>query len=239
MATFTAAQLQQLIDAIVPNAQQPQQPPATVNDSNMLNPMAPCILPADKMLQLTRFETWLEEVENRMRFMGITDAQKKLSLLRSWGGEDLVKFMKTHAKVRFEETPAVGTTAAIPADTYDEAVKKIKDEFRKLVNRTMAMYQLMNTKQGDLPWMDYIKILEDKAHALNFDNIRYTHSDAVKHAAIFGMPDDKLQEKSLADDPSFADLVRLGRSRESGKESLHQLNRHITSTTTRTLSRRN
>ena len=77
---------------------------------------------------------------------------------------------------------------------------KVKTELRKLVNRTMAMYQLKNTKQGDRSWMDYIKILEDKAHILNLNVIPYTEDDAVKDAAVYGMSDEKLREKAIADD---------------------------------------
>ena len=127
-----------------------------------------------------------------MKFLGVEQDEKKLILLRSWGGAELVKFMKSHAKVKFEVTPAVGETPAIAADTYDDAVKKIKDELRKMVNRTMAMYQLFTTKQGDRNWMDFIRVLEDKAHVLDFAAIPYTENDAVKDAAIFGMSDEKL-----------------------------------------------
>ena len=55
---------------------------------------------------------------------------------------------------------------AIAADTYDEAVTKIKNELRKI-----AMY--------------FIRVLEDKAHILDLTAIPYTESDAVKDAAIF------------------------------------------------------
>ncbi len=216
MATLSAEQFQQLLQTLAPQTAPPAA--ATGNDPAALGPMPPCVLSTDKMSRLTQFETWLEEAENRMKFIGITDGEKKLSLLRSWGGKDLVSFMKTHAKVKFEATPAVGTTAEIPADTYESAVQKAKVELRKSVNRTMAMFQLFNTKQGDRTWMNYIKLLDDKAHILDFNNRPYLHEDAVKDAAIFGMTDDRLQEKSLADDPTLDALIQTGQSRESGKE---------------------
>ena len=81
-----------------------------------------------------------------MQFLSVTEDTKKVILLRSWGGAELVKFMKTHAKVKFEDTPAAGDTAAIPADTYKEVIDKTKQELQSLVNRTMAMHQLLTSK---------------------------------------------------------------------------------------------
>ena len=175
------------------------------------------------MTRLQQFETWLEEAENRMRFLGHTADAKKVILLRSWGGADLVKFMKTHAKVIFDITPATDTTAEIPADTYKEVVDKTKKELQSLVNRTMAMHQLLTSKQGEREWMNFIKDLEDKAHVLNFNTVPYKQDDAVKDAAIFGMADRKLKEKALAEDPDLQTLIRWGQSREAGREGAQDL----------------
>jgi hypothetical protein len=158
-----------------------------------------------------------------MKYIGVTDDGKKVILLRSWGGEDLVKFMKTHAKIVFEAIPATDDTAAIPEDTYAQVITKVKDELRLLVNRTMAMHQLLTTKQGDRTWMDFIKDLEDKAHILAFDTQAYKQNDAVKDAAIFGMADPRLKEKALAEDPDLETLIRWGQSREAGREGAHSL----------------
>ena len=133
MATLTEDQLQTLITALTANTAPqhppPQQPPPqaqVVNDASALGPMPPCILGANKMTRLQQFETWLEEAENRMKYLSVTDDTKKVILLRSWGGADLVKFMKSHAKVAFEAIPATDTTAAIQADTYKNVIDKIR-----------------------------------------------------------------------------------------------------------------
>ena len=68
------------------------------------------------------------------------------------------------AKMVFRNVRATGTKAEIPADTYAQTIYKTKKELQKLVNHTM--YQLLTTNQGDGPWMDVIKDLEDKAHIL-------------------------------------------------------------------------
>ena len=227
MATaLTDAQLQTLITALTTNNNAAPAPPAPAqvrNDAAALGPMPPCTLGSNKMTRLQQFETWLEEAENRMHFIGVTEDEKKVRLLRSWGGPDLVKFMKTHANVLFEATPATATAEAIPADNYTQSVTKIKTELRQLVNKTMAMHQLMTTDQGDRNWMDFIKDLEDKAHILDFNSNPYQENDAVKDAAIFGMADGKLREKALAEDPDLPTLIRWGQSREAGKEGATDL----------------
>ena len=158
-----------------------------------------------------------------MQFLGVTEDSKKVILLRSWGGADLVKFMKTHAKVNFDTTPATDDTEAIPADSYKDTIDKTKKELQSLVNRTMAMHQLFTSKQGDTDWMNFIKDLEDKAHILNFNTAPYKQDDAVKDAAIFGMCDRKLKEKALAEDPDLTTLIRWGQSREAGREGAQDL----------------
>ena len=227
MTTLSDQQLQTLIAALqTNNAPQPATSPVPSparNDAAALGPMPPCILGSNKMTRLQQFETWLEEAENRMTFLEVTQDQKKVILLRSWGGADLVKFMKTHANAQFEAIAATDTSAAVPADTYAQIVEKTKKELRTLVNRTMAMHQLMKSQQGERKWMDFVKDLEDKAHILNFDTVPYKQNDAVKDAAIFGMADLKLKEQALAEDPDLPTLIRWGQSREAGKEGAQDL----------------
>ena len=158
-----------------------------------------------------------------MKFLKVIDDAQRVLLLRSWSGAELVKFMKSEAKVLFEETPAVGTNQAIPADTFDQVVKKTKDGLRKLVNKTMAMYQLHNTKQGERKWMDFIKDLEDKARILDFATTPYTIEMAIRDAAVYGMTDEMLKQKALAEEPDLPTLINLGQSREAGRESMHSL----------------
>ena len=91
MATaLTDAQLQTLITALTTNnnataAPAPPAPAQVRNDAAALGPMPPCTLGSNKMTRLQQFETWLEEAENRMHFIGVTEDEKKVRLLRSWG----------------------------------------------------------------------------------------------------------------------------------------------------------
>ena len=131
--------------------------------------------------------------------------------------------MKLHAKVRFESIPADGETPEIPKDTYDQIINKIRTELHRLVNRTLAMHELLNTKQGNRPWLDFYTEIETKAQNLEFDNIPYTHKNAVKDALIMGMSDKELMERALSEDPDHDTLMRWGQAREAGKEGVHDL----------------
>ena len=101
---------------------------------------------------------------------------------------------------------------------YQETIKGIRELLMRNVNRTMAMYQLMNTRQGTMSWNSFIRDLEIKAKTLNLDKRPYTIDEAIKDAAIFGMNDTQMKEKALAEDPSIETLSRWCQARESGKE---------------------
>ena len=207
MATLSEEQFKALLGSIG----------AKQNNAAVLGPMKQFTLGTNKLTRLKHFEEWLEEAENRMTFIGTTDDTSKIILLKSWGGPDLVEFMKTQARVAFE------TTDTITKDTYSEAIEKIKAEMQKLVNRTLVMHDLMTTKQGQKNWMEFIAELEQKAYILGFDRQPYTQKDAVKDAAIFGMTDMRLKEKALAEDPGLDTLIKWGQARETGKEGAHAL----------------
>ena len=221
MATLTAEQFQTLLETIG-TARGPATQAVPRNNPAALGPMKPCIFGANKMMRLHQFETWLEEARNRMTYLGTTEDNAKIILLRSWGGADLVDHMKT-AKVKFEAVEATIDAAAIPRDTYEDVINKIKTELRSLVNKTMATHLLLTTKQGERGWKDFIKDIEEKARILDFNITPYRQDDAIKDAAIFGMADTRLREKALAEDPDLPTLISWGQSREAGREGAHHL----------------
>ena len=230
---FTNEQFQQFMAQMTQQLNIPQQqapdPTDTANaataqrnDPSALGPMAPCALGTNKMTKLTKFEEWLEEAENRMDYIGNQEDKDKIILLKSWGGIELNEFIKTHVTIVTTAAPAEGTNPAVTPDTYEQVVDKIRVELRKLVNRTMAMHDLLNTKQGSRNWMDYVHELEKKAKVLDFASKPYTTDEAVKDAAIRGMADGKLSEKALAEDHNKETLVKLGQAREAGKRGCKQ-----------------
>ena len=211
---MTDEQFQQLLASL----QTPQQHKSAA----ALGHMRQLDMGPDKMRRLKKFNEWLEEAENRMTYIGINTDEERISLLRSWGGQDLVNFMKLHAKVLFEPIPVPGE-ADTPKDTYAQIVTKIRTELQRLVNRTLAMHELFTTKQGNRPWLEFYADIETKAQNLEFDTVPYTHKNAVKDAVTMGMSDKKLMERALTEDPEHDTLMRWGQAREAGKEGVHSL----------------
>ena len=209
-----AAQMQQIADTLRPQHQK---------SAAALGPMKPLDMGPDKMRKLKKFSEWLEEAENRMTYIGANRDEEKISLLRSWGGPELVNFMKLHAKVVLETIPARGDEPEIPKDTYEQLVTKIKTELQRLVNRTLAMHELFTTKQGNRPWLEFYADVEAKAQNLEFDTTPYSHKNAVKDALIMGMTDKKLMERALSEDPNHDTLLGWGQAREAGKEGVNNL----------------
>ena len=226
---MTNDQLQTLIAAIQPGNQfrdilEAIRRPQHQKSAAALGHMRPLELGQDKMRKLRNFNEWLEEAENRMRYINAETDEEKISLLRAWGNTELVSFMKLHAKVNFETIPEIDEDhPEIPKDTYDQIIVKIRTVLQGMVNRTLAMHELMTTKQEGRSWLDFYSDLETKAGNLDFDNIRYTQKDAIKDALIMGMSDRKLMERALTEDPTHDTLVSWGEAREAGKEGVHHL----------------
>ena len=105
MATFSDEQFQQLLAALKPQADQSNNDETTAqasqpkNDPAALGPMRTCDLGTNKMLKLTRFEDWLDEAENRMAFIGTCDDKSRIILLKSWGGKELMDFIKNNVRI--------------------------------------------------------------------------------------------------------------------------------------------
>ena len=213
MTTLSDEQFQMLLGKLLEKSEvKTETSQATKNDPAALGLIKPCLLGNNKIMKLTKFEKWLEEAENRMEFMGCSDDKSKINLVKVWGGTEILDFLKAQ-KIEID--------TANP--NYPNFTCKIKDELRKLVNRTMAMHDLLTTKQGSKKWMDYIDELNNKAKILDIEKNPYTSDDVVKDAAIFGMSDARLRERALAEDPNLAKLISLGQAKEAGKADAQTL----------------
>ena len=149
MATMTEEQFKMLLATLKPSPEPQHQ--HNLKDPSALGTMRTFTMGTNKHSRLKLFDDWLEEAKNRMEYIGVSSDKDKTTLLKTWGGRDLVEFMKQSAKINFE------------IDSYDQIITKIREEMKRLVNRSLAMHNLLNTKQGSKPWMQFLKELEDKA----------------------------------------------------------------------------
>ena len=226
MATLSAAQFQALLATITSTAAANTAAPdipQTKNDPAALGPIRQCSLGTDKMRKLTLFTEWLEEAENRMEYIGITNDKEKIILLKTWGGTDIIELIKLEQSPLNVKTEEESVGEELAETTYKQLIENLRALLSKMVNRTMAMHQLLTTQQGSRNWTDFIRDLERKSKILNFEKKPYTIQEAIKDAAIFGMNDTALKEKALAEDPDLEKLTRWGQARETGREDAHHL----------------
>ena len=111
----------------------------------------------------------------RLRIEWNTSVIKKTETISS--SSELTVFLKTHLTIQTVRQPAGNDIPAVEVDTYEQVIEKIKAEMRQLVYRTMAMHELLNTKQGTKNWLDYIHELEIKRKysILTLMNLSKTH----------------------------------------------------------------
>ena len=101
--TLSQEQFKELLVVVTAGARAPKQESngsetkrkRTLNDPAALGPMRKCFLGSNKMARLKIFDEWLEEASNRMEYIGDENDKDKITLLKSWGGSELVDFMKT------------------------------------------------------------------------------------------------------------------------------------------------
>jgi len=81
-----------------------------------------------------------------MSYIGITSDKEKIILLKTWGGPEMVELIRLEKSHLNAQTQARGE--AEQEDTYNQTIEKLRLYLSKVVNRTMAMHQLLSTQQG-------------------------------------------------------------------------------------------
>ena len=162
LATMKSSAIEAATEAVsVATASKAPEVPAQRNDPSVLGPMRQCLLGDDKMRRLTLFEEWLEEAECRMEYIGDISDKEKTILLRTWGGQEIKELIKRQASklsgasllIMKDDGDEIPSLEGDPPDSntmtgqgqYQDIVNGIRGLLMKNVNRTLAMYQLLNT----------------------------------------------------------------------------------------------
>ena len=197
--------------------------------ASAVGPMEPCNLGIDKVKRLKNFQDWCKEAEAKITYMGITEDTRKVALLKSWAGRTLLNFWEKEARIQFVTTPrteAAGGRAAvpeIPADTFDNIIKKTKAELLKHVSRDRSLTDLLQMRQGEDTWMQFISDVEDAADLCRLDTKPLTREDAIRVAALAGMRDRLLAEKALSEEFSLQKLISVGTTRETSRANVEAM----------------
>ena len=136
------------------------------------------------------------------------DAEKK-DLILVEGGEDMQNLFKYVGQV-------------IEGDTYKQAITKIETALKKRGNRTSAVFKLFNGhSQGNQSFESWHREIL-KASKL-IDWIGYNAETAAVDAIITQTSSNKLQQKAIQENPTYAELVDLGISQEQARKKAIKL----------------
>ena len=216
---------------------------ASQGAASAVGPMEPCNLGIDKVKRLKNFQDWCTEAEAKITYMGINEDTKKVALLKSWAGRILLNFWEKEARIHLEKIPgipAAGEQVAvpeIPADTFEEIIRKTKAELLKHVSRDRSLTDLLQMKQGDDTWMQFVSDVEDAADLCRLDTKPLTREDAIRVAALAGMRDRNLAEKALSEEFSLTKLISVGTTRETSRSNVEAMEGSKTGTIKRILVR--
>ncbi len=159
---------------------------AEVIDPALATAGKPCDLGQDPSKYLERFEKWYEHTSLLADSIGVKDKPEKLRLTLLWGGQDFRQFAQNAGVVHTGED----------ADTFENAIDKVREACKKHVNLSMAMYKLMHAKQGTKSVTEFARELDQLAAQCQFDTNPYTKERAKKDALILA-PQTKNCDKKL------------------------------------------
>ena len=136
-----------------------------------------------------------------------TDAEKKaMTLLK--GGKDM--------HTLFEHVGNV-----VDADTFDEAIKKVKDKLSERTNKVVQRNLLLsNFPQGNKSFEKWSLQISEAAKLISYDN--YDWKQATVDAIILQTSSSKLRERALQENSSYENLMKMGITKEQSKKGAAQ-----------------
>ena len=147
---------------------------------------------------LANFTLYVRAIKNMIVVTGKSDApdQVKKAMLMSVGRKDMV-FLFDHVGMVEE------------GDTFEGAVKKIKDAMTKQTNQAMIKYKLFTgmAQEGE-PFSAWWTMIKEQAEKCDFTG--YDEKAAARDAILFQTSNSKLRKRILAEDSDLEAVVKLG-----------------------------
>ena len=128
----------------------------------VVGPMAPCILGKDKIRRYKKWQDWIKDAENKMKFIGAVTSEQKLGFLRSCAGPELTELWEKEARIRYEAEEEAGVLQ--PAHTYEQVLEETKKTLLKVVSRDRAVIDLFRMEQGNKGFMEFLGQVEDQTN---------------------------------------------------------------------------
>ena len=167
---------------------------------------------ADPGGTLERFNNYIEEMQLLFTLVfrksdGTAytpdDAEKKaMTLLK--GGRDM-KMLFTHV------------ANVVDGDSFDAAVKKVKDKLAERTNKIVQRNILLSSfPQGSKSFEKWSQEVSEAAKLIDYAN--YDWKQAAVDAMILQTSSSKLREKALAENTTYDDLLKLGIAKEQSEK---------------------
>ena len=151
---------------------------------------------------------------------GVPDKQK-IALLQAVGGVDMVDLVEETGKVNMVAIPADANNGieAVAADTFDQAIDKIRQGIVNKTNQAMSRLKLFQQMdQGKQKFEPWTREIFKQSLRCNWDG--YNTEAAARDAILYQTSDCKLRKKILADNLSYKDTILWGRAHEeSGRKA--------------------
>ena len=204
---ITDEQLQELIRGVIARVAGGAGGAAgTISAASLVGPMRTCSLGTDKLKRPKKWADWLREAENKMRFRGITEGERKWDFLRSCAGAELTELWDKEVRVVYEAT--WDGANRMEADTYDPVVKNTMATLLKLVNRDRAIIELLRMEQGNRTFNEFLADIEDQNH-LCYSWEKLTPEDMKRISLLGGLKDRTLAEKAIAEEYDLKKIIQM------------------------------
>ena len=218
---MTEQQLNQLITALTGGGGGAQAAGAAA----VVGPMQPCHLGKDKIKRYKRWEDWIQDAENKMKFLKMTSNTEQIGFVRSCAGAELTDFWTKEARIRFDDIQADaarGVEAQL-AHTFKQIKEESKKALLKLVSRDRAIIDLLRLEQGTRSFIDFLSEVEDQEHLCRTEEMPLASADMQRMSLIAGMKDRTLAEKAIAEEYTLKQVIQGGVTRETSKSNVEAM----------------
>ena len=175
---------------------------------------------------LVDFDLYVKTVNNFFITVGKDDASDKVKVatLQALGGPEMVDLLELQGKVQLVaiQADAAQGVVAVAADSYEVAIKKIRDAIVASTNNAMARLKLFQQmpQQGKAFAIWGAEVIKQ---ARRVDWTAYGDREAARDAILFQTSDAKLRKKILAENLDLERTVEWGKANESSGRKARQV----------------
>ena len=136
-----------------------------------------------------------------------------MALLQAVGGPDMVDLVEEVGKVVLVSTAASEGVDAVVADTFEQAITKIREGIIGKTNQAMSRLKLFQQMgQGTQKFGTWYKEVFKQAKRCDWSS--YGVEEAARDAIMYQTSDQKLRKRILAQNMTYQETIAWGQSHE-------------------------